>query len=539
MKLAVILVIAILILFFTYFSYRGDIIKASICGGFAAIAAVLTFVAPYIIEAAEEAVEETEEERGAEPVLEEPDDLTPEHIHNTFAVKEENLIPATCVDSGSYERVSYCECGEELEREIVVLEALGHDYVKSVTEPTCEQGGFTTYRCSRCNDSYEEEPTEALGHIFVEGICSRCSSVSPDFATLITSKAMEFVNTGKYEEAKKMVSEAIDKADNEELRTLYANIEIVEANAAELANFTVGKANFAIHSGSINNNGDMDTYNFTAPIDGMYRFSFSGMVNGFEIRVSIVNADGKRVDGYTGLGNNSGITVELKKECDYTVKVESYNGTGDYVLKIWQQKTTIDITAKEKIYDCIEYRQQQNEYVFIPPISGIYRFDFYDVVNNVKFGVYIYDYLNYKVGGYNGVGNKSGIDVKLKEGEVYRVQVRQYDGVGDYTLVIGKQKPTQNITGKSIVTGKITYTNQKDIYMYTPSYSGEYKFLFSNMVNGFEVGMDIRDSLDYKVGGAAGLGNEWWVKAELEKGETYMIYVTQYIGSGEYMFKIS
>ncbi|MBQ7965898.1 MAG: dockerin type I repeat-containing protein [Ruminococcus sp.] len=46
-----------------------------------------------------------------------------------------------------------------------VFEApLGHDYVAVVTPPTCEDGGYTTYTCSRCDDSYVADEVDALGH---------------------------------------------------------------------------------------------------------------------------------------------------------------------------------------------------------------------------------------------------------------------------------------------------------------------------------------------------------------------------------------
>lgn len=46
----------------------------------------------------------------------------------------------------------------------VLAEALGHDHKATVTAPTCEKMGFTTYACSRCGDSYKSDYTEATGH---------------------------------------------------------------------------------------------------------------------------------------------------------------------------------------------------------------------------------------------------------------------------------------------------------------------------------------------------------------------------------------
>ena len=39
-----------------------------------------------------------------------------------------------------------------------------HDYQAAVTAPTCTEGGFTTYTCAECGDSYVSDHTAPLGH---------------------------------------------------------------------------------------------------------------------------------------------------------------------------------------------------------------------------------------------------------------------------------------------------------------------------------------------------------------------------------------
>ena len=46
----------------------------------------------------------------------------------------------------------------------VIVNALGHDYQEEVTEPTCTEMGYTTYTCSRCDDTYKGNYTDAAGH---------------------------------------------------------------------------------------------------------------------------------------------------------------------------------------------------------------------------------------------------------------------------------------------------------------------------------------------------------------------------------------
>jgi DNA-directed RNA polymerase subunit RPC12/RpoP len=66
----------------------------------------------------------------------------------------------TCAEPGERRR----ECAEYGIPEIQSLDALTHDYVPTVMEPTCTGDGFTTSTCSRCGDAYTDDFTDALGH---------------------------------------------------------------------------------------------------------------------------------------------------------------------------------------------------------------------------------------------------------------------------------------------------------------------------------------------------------------------------------------
>ena len=84
----------------------------------------------------------------------------------------ENEIAATCTETGSYESVIYCAvCGEELSKETVTVDALGHSYDDGAvtTEPTCTEDGVMTYTCSVCGDTYTES-INATGHTESEAV---------------------------------------------------------------------------------------------------------------------------------------------------------------------------------------------------------------------------------------------------------------------------------------------------------------------------------------------------------------------------------
>lgn len=62
-----------------------------------------------------------------------------------------------------------------------------HSYEAVVTEPTCTEGGYTTYTCSVCGDSYKDDFTDPLGHQADKDwhydetnhwhLCSRCGEI--------------------------------------------------------------------------------------------------------------------------------------------------------------------------------------------------------------------------------------------------------------------------------------------------------------------------------------------------------------------------
>jgi len=68
---------------------------------------------------------------------------------------------ATATEQGKKRRE--CACGK-VETRIIPVQ--GHEYTAVVTEPTCEERGYTTYTCSHCGDSYVDLYVKAKGHAF-------------------------------------------------------------------------------------------------------------------------------------------------------------------------------------------------------------------------------------------------------------------------------------------------------------------------------------------------------------------------------------
>ncbi|MBR6916310.1 MAG: hypothetical protein IKN36_08115, partial [Clostridia bacterium] len=87
-------------------------------------------------------------------------------------------VAPNCTEEG--EETRYCSRCDAYETRTVA--APGHDYVPAVTAPSCTEGGFTTHTCSRCGDAFVDTYVPALGHDYVDGICTRCGADDPNCA---------------------------------------------------------------------------------------------------------------------------------------------------------------------------------------------------------------------------------------------------------------------------------------------------------------------------------------------------------------------
>lgn len=71
---------------------------------------------------------------------------------------------ATCTQDGTM--TAQCDKCTETNTIPAPGSKLGHDYAQTVTPPTCVSGGYTTFVCTRCNDTYVGNYVDAIGHSY-------------------------------------------------------------------------------------------------------------------------------------------------------------------------------------------------------------------------------------------------------------------------------------------------------------------------------------------------------------------------------------
>ena len=93
-----------------------------------------------------------------------PAGTTP-HTHTPGEPVQENVVPASCSQEGSYDEVVYCtECGEEISREQKTIDKLAHTPGEAVRENEVVTHDKTTYDevvyCTECQAEISRTPVE-------------------------------------------------------------------------------------------------------------------------------------------------------------------------------------------------------------------------------------------------------------------------------------------------------------------------------------------------------------------------------------------
>lgn len=96
-------------------------------------------------------------------------DMTVEAIGHYYT---ELIYLADCTHDGSITHTCLF-CGDSYTE---VIEAYGHDMTQTVVPPTCTEPGYILDVCSRCGKGTRADTAPALGHDFVDGICTRCGA---------------------------------------------------------------------------------------------------------------------------------------------------------------------------------------------------------------------------------------------------------------------------------------------------------------------------------------------------------------------------
>lgn len=279
-------------------------------------------------------------------------------------------------------------------------------------------------------------------------------------------------------------------------------------------------------SGYSSESDSINEYYFTTPRDGVYTFSIEDIMASASVRLEVYDDKDECI---ISTSNNLAYE-ELLGNTKYKIIVTNREGESNFNLLIGIQKKTVDISNSSTIYDQVSFENQINKYIFSPSLNGLYRFDITQANANVQFRLLITDE---KENNLESTHN-NGVDVMLESGKTYEIQIIQSNGVGDYCLKIGFQKPTTDVTGYTVIKDSTQYINQENIYTLSPDVSGRYRLDITENNANNQYRISVWDALDNSILETSNLGGYM----DLKKGEIYKIQIKQRDGFGNYTLNI-
>ena len=332
-----------------------------------------------------------------------------------------------------------------------------------------------------------------------------------------------------------------DDTSNSTIREIY--MEPIKDSSCQIKSlldyfYNAPKATTSKYIDNVSSKEQINEYQFVPQFSGIHRFEFSDVPNGIDYRLRIFNPGREEISSGNDLDNGDGLTVSMTAGETYYVIVEQYRNIGSYSLNIGRKKGIIDIADYTKVSDIIQYTDQENDYLFKAHLDGVYRFEFSDVPNGTDLSLMVFNSGWEQIGSARDLDNNDGLTVSLSAGENYYIRVKQYRNIGSYSLNIGRKKGIADITGYTIVSDSIQYSDQENDYLFKASVDGVYRFEFSDVPNGTDLSLMVFNSGWEQIGSARDLDNNDGLTVSLTAGENYYIRVKQYRNIGPYTLNI-
>ena len=184
-------------------------------------------------------------------------------------------------------------------------------------------------------------------------------------------------------------------------------------------------------NGALRFTAQIDSYYYTAPVTGKYRFDydFGDMQGDYVFRIY----SSKNESIVHGRLCNEGDNAELEAGQTYLITIEQYSKFADYLVNIGVPNEESVING-DYFTGEIRYYNQENIYYYYAPITGQYTFalDINDV--NSAYNFKIYSEKNELISSQHSYSDIS--KVYLNEGECYKIVVSQETGTMTYGISI-------------------------------------------------------------------------------------------------------
>jgi len=230
--------------------------------------------------------------------------------------------------------------------------------------------------------------------------------------------------------------------------------------------------------------------------------------------------------------NETDIELDYENEVGDDVKLQNAIVIDSFPT----QSCTIDKTDVEQISDKIENEKESKTYELVSTEAGTYRFELSNVPQNIWFYFKLYNSSMEQLQSGSG-DNGDGITYELEANTKYYFVVEQGGKTGSYTLNIGSQKPIVDITEYTSINDSTQFTNQKNIYEFTSTEAGTYRFELSNVPQNIWFYFKLYNSSMEQLQSGSG-DNGDGITYELEANTKYYFAVEQGGKTGSYTLNI-
>ena len=414
----------------------------------------------------------------------------------------------TCTEQGHKQRVCHT-CNQIIDEAYPSSKGHSYQYVDAKA-PTCTEAGWYEYRfCTVCDYSQAEEKARpATGHNNTAGLCGTCGATDPAFVKTDIAGITKVEHT------------IAKPADN-----------VFNAPAAQLKTLIV----------TISSTGDLTTFNFTADNSGTYYFWITELYAGNTVKLYVKDYLGQTVASNAYLDNNEGLPATLVAGQNYTLELATRTCAvpGSYILNIGCQTAVADVSQYTAVADSMSFKDQVNVYTFIPAVDGVYRFWFSNMSASCEVNIYIYNALGEQVAGSSYCGNNEYVSISnMAAGQKYTIKVSYRSGQSAYTLNMGKQMATVDVSKYNTIHDNMFYGGQKNTYTFTVPADGDYRFELANLVNNTSVYLRLYNSLGEQISYIHGSNGNGITMKNLVAGTTYTVYVIYENGSSPYTLHI-
>lgn len=282
-------------------------------------------------------------------------------------------------------------------------------------------------------------------------------------------------------------------------------------------------------------------YTFVPEADGNYRFVFSGME--YKVNVYVYDQDNNRIAYQTYCSEGSGLSVkDVVAGNTYTVVVCAYSDSviTPYTMTIYESTVIPDITGYTSVSDSIYYNDQDNQYTFVAPYDGAYKFTISGLDDGCSVEIGIYDQSGSRKGYRNVAYNDEFATASdLIAGETYTLIVEHRYSFTPYTIDIMSPAAPIEMKNNMAVTDQLVYGGQANTYIFNVEEDGSYKIYLTDLNRYDSVCMIIYDAEGNEIDYDSGMSSmECMNIYDAKAGDVFTICVKVYFDLTPYTISI-